>query len=1132
MFGETIDWIIAAVNHTVGGYPANSVTLLTEKAIARYYGDSAEPSSPFNRESNSRRTGGSNTYAHSNIHQWLNKEELDWFVKQHPADEPPKDGNRYDNKPGFLSNVSPEFRAAVLDTVLRTQNMDVSTGIDVHTISAKFFLPGYREVGAPSNDEADNFNGSGARFPIFPALPDGTKNPARYLYPTASAIANDILPTVGSRGVGWRLRSGRNNNRQGSFGKVVMGANSTQPGMISHISVNNLTYQGIGFWLRIVCNLPNTVLVTDSPVNGYYEIVWTTAPTTPSTITVPVTVYSKQNATISWSASTDTNIPPQAITYVLEAQINRSGTWNPIYSGPLLTFNHPVTFSPIKMDHVQYRVKATNSARESEYRTSPERTVVHNSPPTINGSDNPPTEAVGAITAPFSRTYQVNDVDAGDVLTVRIRLNGTVIQTINNAVRSQNYTATFTMNQFLALGNGNHTLTVSVDDGTVTTTKTYTFSRATNKIDFTTSVNTIDEGGVNKKATKVLAILLGTIPDSYRIIQACNNGNDASPTWETIQNGKRYTFQNGTKTASNWLLKVRVQVNPPSGHTFTVQGLTGIYDLEGEGDETDVRFRQLHHPHSVFTEHDFGGSGVTWTIEQVAATVRDQWKTEGGLCYRLDNGKVYYLFSRKVDSTENTSWEQWYSTNTDGYAKVYFKAAAETMFLDHTMDDPVAGLSKLISARIGSFKTVSGAASVESYAATLRTSNAVGNVLYQRTVGNRHKAFIRSWLENGVMQQEFIGSWDNFSTLYKWVPSGSSWERDGEVQGDLATVSSILQAKLLPYNRAGKIRHEDLPDVGTSGQAFRFILQKNTPVGANYIVLGTPKNNDTQLEGSIINKGNGLPKVHMPTRMRNFLKTKFNWITVTNPATGTSVRYRTKGRLTCVDKHSGDGEWRLYVETNVFNSGNAPKVGWILQTVSNTPVMGGRNRKNSVGTMPDIRIRIRPNPSDGNKRWFCATVMGRPAPDDEIWFFRWAGTGSRDGGNHGWKHPGPFYEPSPLQNLHPTLEWKIGHIFSGRKIWLFPVDKFKDIQVYEIPGAPEPGQAGVYKYLIRLNGRSRKMLPIGFAIARGEGGCNTREVGHIHKLGVSFAQDGMRFTPPEDGMEPPYEPGDVRVRPL
>jgi len=96
---------------------------------------------------------------------------------------------------------------------------------------------------------------------------------------------------------------------------------------------------------------------------------------------------------------------------------------------------------------------------------------VLNTAPLISDSDR----SLGDKNTNFSITYQVNDTDAGDTLTVVEKLNGTVIRTVNNAQRNFNYTININIGS-VALGT--HTVTIEVTDGKGgSALRTFTFRR-------------------------------------------------------------------------------------------------------------------------------------------------------------------------------------------------------------------------------------------------------------------------------------------------------------------------------------------------------------------------------------------------------------------------------------------------------------------------------------------------------------------------------------------------------------------------------------------------------------------------------------------------------------------------------
>lgn len=140
--GSPIEWLIVAKNHP--SYPSNSVTLISDKILTFKAFDAAEPDST-DRDIQSR---GNNRYIYSNILQWLNKSERDWFVKQHSTDYPPVSSyvseNEYRNEAGFLSGFSKEF----LDSLLVTKSkVNIAPTTTVEFSEQKIFLPSVTELG-------------------------------------------------------------------------------------------------------------------------------------------------------------------------------------------------------------------------------------------------------------------------------------------------------------------------------------------------------------------------------------------------------------------------------------------------------------------------------------------------------------------------------------------------------------------------------------------------------------------------------------------------------------------------------------------------------------------------------------------------------------------------------------------------------------------------------------------------------------------------------------------------------------------------------------------------------------------------------------------------------------------------
>ena len=131
-----IIWVVADKNHS--GYPANSVTLITQKLIDIRSYDGKEPNTS---------TSGNPDYALSNINQWLNSSASagKWYSATHANDTPPNasttiNGGGYEARPGFLYNFTENERLALLPTTLQLGNATTNT------TTSKVFLPSEREI--------------------------------------------------------------------------------------------------------------------------------------------------------------------------------------------------------------------------------------------------------------------------------------------------------------------------------------------------------------------------------------------------------------------------------------------------------------------------------------------------------------------------------------------------------------------------------------------------------------------------------------------------------------------------------------------------------------------------------------------------------------------------------------------------------------------------------------------------------------------------------------------------------------------------------------------------------------------------------------------------------------------------
>ena len=113
-----------------------------------------------NSDSN-RQTYGNNNWQYSNIEQWLNSDQSNWYSAQHSADAPPSSANiwvssrvaynPYDTKPGFLYYWSDEEKAVLQNMTLTLANPTVDGG-GSYTWTGKIWLPTYTQMSGNQNN--------------------------------------------------------------------------------------------------------------------------------------------------------------------------------------------------------------------------------------------------------------------------------------------------------------------------------------------------------------------------------------------------------------------------------------------------------------------------------------------------------------------------------------------------------------------------------------------------------------------------------------------------------------------------------------------------------------------------------------------------------------------------------------------------------------------------------------------------------------------------------------------------------------------------------------------------------------------------------------------------------------------
>ncbi|OHW62894.1 hypothetical protein EUAN_06780 [Andreesenia angusta] len=252
---EDIIWKIADKNHV--GYPANSVTLITDKIIDLRGFDAKEPSNA----NADRKSYGNNRYSHSNLRQWLNKAGKPWYAAAHATDATPNDtgmseATGYDDINGFLSSFSADELGVMMDTTLTVAKNTVTDGGSTETVVDKVFLASVTEVGLAN----ETGGAEGTLLPIF------SNDASRIATATNQAVANTLSTSKPATGAAWHwwLRS-----PSSAYSSNVRNV-STSGALDSYFACNG------HYGLRPLCNLKSDILVSDTPdADGAYTVVFT-----------------------------------------------------------------------------------------------------------------------------------------------------------------------------------------------------------------------------------------------------------------------------------------------------------------------------------------------------------------------------------------------------------------------------------------------------------------------------------------------------------------------------------------------------------------------------------------------------------------------------------------------------------------------------------------------------------------------------------------------------------------------------------------------------------------------------------------------------------------------------------------
>lgn len=271
----------------------------------------------------------------------------------------------------WLNRYDANIKSAIKQVKIPYRQNGGSGGTDrtgASGLSCKVFLLSGREVGF-TNSESSYFPNDGAKLSYFES---GNGS---------SAQQKRVAKLNGSAAIWW-LRS----------------PNTSSAGGVWLVYSNG----GYNYWsalnsdgVRPALILPSSLLVSDDG-----SVTTNTAPTTPSSITVPQSISGGTTITVSWGASTDAQGNLEG--YIVERSTNGGSSWSQVYQGSARQTTNNVPFGT---DSVMYRVKAYDTeGLSSGWKTSSQVTVINNTSPGAPPSITVPLTVIGGAALTVSWT--------------------------------------------------------------------------------------------------------------------------------------------------------------------------------------------------------------------------------------------------------------------------------------------------------------------------------------------------------------------------------------------------------------------------------------------------------------------------------------------------------------------------------------------------------------------------------------------------------------------------------------------------------------------------------------------------------------------------------------------------------
>ena len=165
-------------------------------------------------------------------------------------------------------------------------------------------------------------------------------------------------------------------------------------------------------------------------------------------------------------------------------------------------------------------------------------------------------ENMGLQNKEFSFTFKASDPD-GDSMTGKIYIDGVQVEDLGPIIDGKDNSYSIKREDFIVLKNGEHKIRIDVTDSEGSQSSSFiTFNKMV-----TWYLYEYTEELAAKPVDVRVDMLANISEGAVKKVEVSNNVKDASPAWEVIEDGKWYKFKNGTKTATNWGLGVRVRID-------------------------------------------------------------------------------------------------------------------------------------------------------------------------------------------------------------------------------------------------------------------------------------------------------------------------------------------------------------------------------------------------------------------------------------------------------------------------------------------------------------------------------------------------------------------------------------------